>query len=183
MPYGDNIVYRVNDQDEIVYVNDEWDRFAEANEGEGVASSRVLHRPLWDFIGDSTTRVLYRQVLKQIREGRIIRFALRCDAPTCRRLLEMDITRGENGTVEFRTSTLSEWHRPAPIWPSPNAVSSDELLRVCGWCNKVKVDGAWEEVEQAIVSLRLFELPLLPSLTHGICDPCYRKMIERLAEP
>ena len=183
MPYSESIVYRVNDQDEIVYVNDEWDRFAEANEGEMVASSRVLDRSLWDFIGDATTRELYRQVLRQIREGRIVRFALRCDAPTCRRLLEMDITRGDDGTIEFRTSTLSEWHRPAPIWPTPDATGSDELLRVCGWCNKVNVDGAWEEVEQAIVSLRLFEFPLLPSLTHGICDPCFQKMTERLAEP
>ena len=95
----------------------------------------------------------------------------------------MDISRAENDTVEFRTSTLSEWHRPVPIWPIPTATGSNELLRVCGWCNKVNVGGAWEEIEQAIVSLRLFELPLLPSMTHGICDPCHLKLTETLAEP
>ncbi len=76
------IIYRVNDQDEIVFVNEEWDQFAAANAGEAVTASQVLQRRLWDFISDSTTRELYRQVLRRIRDGRSLRFTFRCDSPS-----------------------------------------------------------------------------------------------------
>ena len=109
-----DIIYRVNDQDEIVFVNEAWDRFAACNAGKDVTSTQVLHRPPWDFINDSTTQGLYRQVLKRIRDGRALQFDFRCDSPACRRLLQMDVRRGEDGTVEFHTSTLSEEIRQPP---------------------------------------------------------------------
>lgn len=170
------IIYRVDDRDDIVFVNEEWDRFAEANAGEGITSSHVLKRPLWDFIVDLTTRELYRQVMKRIRDGSSVRFSLRCDSPTCRRLLAMEVARREDGTVEFRTRTLSEETRnPVPL-PTASAACSDELLRVCGWCKKVFADGAWEEVEVAIDRLKLFHRDIPPSVTHGICERCYQDM-------
>ena len=48
-----DIIHRVNDQDEIVFVNKEWGRFAAANVGEAVTSSQVLHHTLWEFISSS----------------------------------------------------------------------------------------------------------------------------------
>ncbi len=177
-----DIIYRVNDQDEIVFVNEQWNRFAAANDGEAVTSSQVLQRPLWDFIIDSTTRGLYRQVLKRIRDGRSLRFTFRCDSPMCRRLLEMDVRRGEDGTVEFRTRTISEESRQPPCLPESRAAGPGELLRVCGWCKKVFVDGTWAEVEEAVAQLRLFHRPFLPSMTHGICEGCYQEMTKTLAD-
>jgi len=47
---------------------------------------------------------------------------------------------------------------------------------MCGWCKKVEVDGRWFEAEAAVNLLGLFELPLMPRLSHGICPECYRKM-------
>lgn len=177
-----DILYRVNDQDEIVFVNEEWDRFAGANAGEAVTSSQVLHRPLWDFIIDSTTRELYRQVLKRIRDGRSLRFTFRCDSPMCRRLLEMDVHRGEHSTVEFRTRTISEESRLAPDLPESSGAGSGDLLRVCGWCKQVFVGGSWAEVEEAVAQLRLFHRPVLPSMTHGICERCYQEMTKTLTD-
>lgn len=177
-----DLIYRVNDRDEIVFVNEEWDRFASANAGEAVTSSQVLHHPLWDFIVDSTTCELYRQALKRIRDGRSIRFTFRCDSPSCRRLLEMEVGRGENHSVEFRTRTLSEESRPPLVFPESDAAGSHELLRVCGWCKKVFVGGTWTEVEEAVAQLRLFHRPFLPRMTHGICEGCYQKMTKTLAD-
>lgn len=177
-----DIIYRVNDQDEIVFVNEEWDRFAADNAGEAVTSSQVLHHPLWDFIIDSTTRELYRQVLKRIRDGRSLRFTFRCDSPSCRRLLEMEVGRGEDNSVEFRTRTLSEESRQPLALPESSAAGSNELLRVCGWCKKVFVGGSWAEVEEAVAQLRLFHRHFLPSMTHGICEGCYQEMTKTLAD-
>ncbi len=177
------IIYRVNDQDEIVYVNEQWDRFAVANAGEAAASSQVLHRPLWDFISDLTTRELYRQVLKRIRDSSSVRFTFRCDSPNCRRMLEMDVRLWEDGTVQFHTRTIWEERRQPPDFPETGAAGNgDELLRVCAWCKKVFVNGAWVEVEDAVVQLRLFHHEFQPLITHGICERCYEEMSKTLAE-
>jgi hypothetical protein len=138
-----DILYRVNDRDEIVYVSESWDQFATANSGERVISAAVLNRPLWNFVTDTTTRALYRDVLKRIRDGRIIRFSFRCDSPAHCRRLEMIVARGEGDTVDFKTRTLAVEERLPQALLDPNAARTDELLRVCSWCNKVFVNGAW----------------------------------------
>jgi hypothetical protein len=178
-----DVIYWVNDQDSIVFVNEEWDRFAVANAGERITSAHVLDRPLWDYIADSTTRELYRQLLRRVRGGSPVCFNFRCDSPTCRRLLGMEVAHREDGAVEFRTHTLWERARePAPP-PAAIAVSAGQLVRVCGWCKKMFAGGSWEEVEVAVARLQLFERPLPLSLTHGICEECYRTMLETLARP
>jgi hypothetical protein len=176
-----DIIYRVNGQDNIVFVNEEWDRFAAANGGGAVTSSKVLHHPLWDFIIAATTRELYRQILEKIRGGRSLQFTFRCDGPTCRRLLEMTLHKGDDSTVEFCTRTISEESRQPPGLPEFSEARAGELLRMCGWCKRAFVGETWAEVEEAIAQLRLFHRPIPPSITHGICERCYQEMITTLA--
>lgn len=177
-----DIVYRINDQDQIIYVNEVWDRFARANLGEAVCSEQVLNRPLWDFISDTPTRELYREALARIRSGRALRFSFRCDGPMCRRFLEMQITAAGEGIVEFRTVTLKvEPREEAPTLLAALRERSHEVLRVCGWCKKVDAGGEWVEIEEAVDRLGLFERPHLPSLTHGICEGCHRQMAQLIA--
>ncbi len=178
-----DVVYRLNDRDELVFANPAWDRFAAANSGEFVTAERALGRSLWGFISDATTRQLYRDVLRRVRGGRPVRFNFRCDSPAIRRLMEMDVTLAAAGGVEFRTRALSEDSRPFQALLAPSALHSDELMRMCSWCKKVDVGGAWAEVEEAVARLRLFERALLPSITHGICDPCYEGMARALRSP
>ncbi len=176
-----DIVYRINGQDRIVFVNEEWDRFAQANDGETVLAARVLQRPLWDFISDVTTQEIYRQILQRVRSGRPVRFTFRCDAPQFRRTLRMDIYPGEGNTVEFRTHTLSEEHRQSVRFEVTRCGSGD-LLRMCSWCKKVYTEGSWEEIEVAIERLQIFRRPCPPLITHGICESCYRNMVDVLAQ-
>jgi hypothetical protein len=176
-----DVVYRIDERDRIVFCDEGWDAFAAANDGEAAASARVLLRPLWDFVSDPTTRDLYRQVILRARAARTLRFTIRCDSPTRRRLLELSVSPGEGGWVEFRTRVLAEEERPPqPLW-EPRAARSGELLRVCGWCKKVFVGDGWAEVEEAADRLKLFELPALPLLTHGICEACYGRVAATLA--
>lgn len=181
MATSDDIFYRISDQDEIIHVSDTWDRFAAANGGERVRAEEVLNRPLWDFVSDRTTRELYRQVLNRVRDGRALKFSVRCDAPACRRRLEVVVTTVAPGVIEFRTHTLAEESRQPQALLDAGAARSADLLRVCSWCCRIFVEGAWIEMEEAINRLQLLELPLLPTMTHGICDPCYQRMRETLA--
>ncbi len=179
---NEDIVYHINEEDNITYVNDQWDVFARENSGESVSSEKTLQHPIWDFISDPTTSEIYRQVIKRIRDGQCIRFTFRCDSPGCRRLLEMNIAQGKEGVVVFRTHTISEEKRRPVVLLESGAADGDALLRVCGWCKKVFVSGAWAEVEDAINKLKLFNASRIPSISHGICNGCYQIMNKTLIE-
>lgn len=177
------IVYRVNHQDEITYVNEAWLQFAACNNGLHLLLDDVLQRPLWDFITDVTTRQLYRDALQRARAGRPIRFHFRCDAPDLRRWLEMRIAMADEGDIEFQTRLIDAEPRPAVSLLSPLARRTDDPLKICGWCKKVALEGgAWVEVEEAVEQLGLFDAVVLPLLSHGICEPCYQDMCETLEE-
>ena len=182
MPNGSDIVYRVDDSDRIIFVNDEWDIFAAANEGDAILSSRVLGCPLWDFIEDATTRHIYRLLMSRTRSGHPLQFPFRCDSQFLRRLLEMNLTRLPEGTVEFCTRTIqTEAHDTAGLLHS-GAHDPEEMLRMCSWCKRVFADDYWWEIEEAVGCLPILRDRLPPSITHGMCDRCYAKMSESLLE-
>ena len=54
----------------------------------------------------------------------------------------------------------------------PEAPRGEEVLPMCGWCDRFEVEGEWVEVEEAARRLRLFARPDLPALSHGICAEC-----------
>lgn len=180
---GGELCYRVNERDEVVYVNDAWGPFAAANGVERLVGAGVLGRPLWEFISDPTTRGLYRDILARVRGGVPVRFPFRCDSPDRRRQMAMEVAAGPGGTVEFRSRVLAEELRPPQPLLACDRPHSGQFVRVCGWCKKVDVGGRWEEVEEAVSQLGLFEHHLLPQLTHGICEGCYARMMDAIRGP
>ncbi|MEX0708657.1 MAG: PAS domain-containing protein [Woeseia sp.] len=176
-----DVFYRIDADDRIVFVSDEWDRFAAGNEGNGVSSSAVLGRSLWDFIDGLTTQQIYRQIVKRSRAGNAVEYPLRCDAPDRRRFLQMDVRAADGGCVEFRSRILSEEPRAALGLLDPSQPRTNDLITVCSWCEKVRVDGNWVDVEDAIEALGLFQQAQLPALTHGMCQACNDKMNEVIA--
>ena len=55
-----DLLYELNAHDEISSVNEEWLRFALANDGELLDPAQILGRLLWDFIGDVETHAVAR---------------------------------------------------------------------------------------------------------------------------
>lgn len=178
------LVYRIDDQDRIVSVSDAWNAFATANDGADAVASRVIGRNLFDFIVDPTTRHLYRKMLARIRGGRSFGFRYRCDAPAVRRLMELRQS-DVRGGVEFRSGPVEEVARESLSLPQADGSPGggpDALQRVCGWCNRLDVEGEWLEIEEALPRLRLLERPSA-QLTHGICEECMTRILESLEEP
>ncbi len=179
------LTYRIDAADRLTSVSPGWDDFALANDGAAATSEFVLGRPLWDFISDVTTAALYRKVLQRIRSGRAMTYAFRCDSPACRRLMEMQIRLlDDTGAVEFCSTTLQEVQRALPptAQADRSARADDEApIRVCGWCNRFDVAGAWLEMEDALPRLQLMEYPDARMMTHGICEDCLEQMTGALA--
>jgi hypothetical protein len=173
-----DLSYRIDECDRIVFVDDSWSRFAQANDAADLTPRHVLGRPIWEFVTDETTRALYRDLVGRVRRsGVAVRFPFRCDAPEWRRRLEMTIARCPGSLVEFRSRTLAAEPRPAvPLLSSQTARSSD-LLRMCAWCQRVFAGAwGWVEAEEAVDRLQLFSTGRLPLLSHGLCPECYEAM-------
>jgi len=176
-----HISYRINSQDEIVLINDEWSQFASANDGSSLSPENVLFRSLWDFISDDKVKYLYKEILQRVNAGHSFKFNLRCDSPEMRRLLEMNITPQKDGEAQFDSRIIRTQLRMPPILFKNDAPLTDNLLIICSWCNKIKTgNGKWEEIEEAVKSLRLLELETLPKISHGMCDSCYQTVSLKL---
>ena len=182
MTENNDVIYRIDDQDRLTFVNEGWDRHAMAAATPGLAASGVLARSLWDYITDATTCALYRDMLKSVRAGRRVRFPFRCDAPDARRFLQMDARGLGGGAVEFHTRVLVQEERPAQAALRAGGVRREPLLRICGWCKKVPDGFGWVEIESAVEKFGWFDSEVLPALTHGICPECEERMNRTLGE-
>jgi len=179
------VVYEIGPDDRILRVNPAWGVFAAENGGgPEMAQPAILGRRLWDFIGDASTRELYQRMVARVRSSRIpFRFRFRCDSPDCRRLLRMTVSRHQS-CVRFQVETVAIQKRPPVPLLDPTLARSKDMLVLCSWCKRIPVPrSGWLEVEQAVQALALFEEPVLPVLSHGICPDCLHHLIGALDSP
>ncbi len=174
------IIYRIDAQDRIVFVNDGWKQHAESNGYNDFDSGDILFQSLWDSISDDASRQIYREILENVRLNKSVVFPFRCDSPECRLFLEMQIE-AHGDEVQFETRVLKTEQRPAQKILDSEISRSDEMLRICGWCKKIDVgQDNWKEVEIAVSELGLFKQEKLPQLTHGICPECFRSVKKQI---
>lgn len=176
------LIYRINDRDELIFFNDQWQHFAQENipvhRLAQFMPEAMLGQSLWKYISDPTTRQIYQKMLERIAPGERICFGFRCDAPTCRRLMQMEIVGAKNGDVEFRSTLVEAFIRPEQILLDVEILRTQELLNVCSWCNRAQLQQEWFELEEAVGIGRIFEQDNLPAISHGICEECYRSLSE-----
>ncbi len=168
--YGE-IVYRLDQDDRIVRVNEGWNCFATANEGPELREPGILGRRVWDFIAGDEVIHLHQALLLRVRAGRhMLDLPFRCDAPSVRRFMLMDLWPLPNGEVEYRCRVQHrELRVPIPLI-DPRGPKEGKWLRMCSWCRRVDVDnGSWVEVEDAISLLGLFLQENPPPITHTVC--------------
>jgi hypothetical protein len=130
---------------------------------------------LTDYIGSAELAALYRQLFATVRNSRPkISLMARCDDPSARAVLAIEIARyGEGGHVELRSSIVRRSERKAP-WPEPESSSGEEIMvLVCSWCNFVSEDNHWVELE-AFVERQGWLISETPRVqfTHGLCPSC-----------
>lgn len=165
--------HTVDFHDIIIAVNDNWLRFAQENEAPHLTYEAVIGRLLWDFIAGIETQQIYQLLLRQVRQDqqRVV-FTYRCDSPTLRRYLWMEIVPAPNQAVEFRSYLLREEPRHHIRLLEVSVERNVEMLHMCSWCSRVWCNEVWAPVEEAVKFLGLFGPAELPQITHGICPDC-----------
>lgn len=100
--------YEVDADDRLSAVSPDWDLFAQANDGPGALSRRVLGRPLLDFLTGDATRMFIRAVFEATRLTRRARtLPYRCDAPDLLRQLEMTVSPLPRGGLRIEHRLLA----------------------------------------------------------------------------
>jgi hypothetical protein len=154
-----------------------WSEFAAANGApELVAPPGPVGQSVFACIQDSTTADLYGRLFEHVlRTGESVVLPFRCDSPTLRRFLEMEIRTCDLAGLQLQTRVHRLEARAPVALLERAAPRGGDLLRMCGWCKDVEVAGRWHDVADAVVALRLFEREVVPGITHGICPPCYER--------
>jgi hypothetical protein len=181
----DIFIYRIDINDTIVSVSDNWYTFADANAwGGSLRPEDVVGHRLWDFIQDSETQYLYQELFRRVRGGipsRTIPF--RCDSPSERRYLELLVEALSDGHIELTSKILRTEPRSPVRLLDVDTSRSTNFVIVCSMCKRIKVSpGQWAEIEEGLARLRVFEADEMLQLTHGLCHPCYDAAVAELGD-
>jgi hypothetical protein len=119
-------------------------------------------------------------LLRRVRgELRSIELPFRCDGPEVRREMDISIASQASGrfvvfSAQLRGEEERDEFQPLLAAETPR---SEEALTMCGWCDRFLVDDEWVEVEEAATRLRLFVLPTMPTISHGVCPDCSEMLL------
>lgn len=173
------VTYHVDRADRLAGFNDEWTRFAIANDAAELVDG-ALNRPLWAFISDVTTAKVYHQLMQRVRTGRTITFPFRCDAPSLRRWMQMRMSPLPDDAILFESAIVESLPASAgAIWDR-RAARGGDLVTSCSWCKRIRVEDRWEEIEDAVELLAVFLRDPLPMITHGMCPDCHTRILSSL---
>jgi hypothetical protein len=166
------IVYRVDAEGRVTFVNDHWDAFAVANGAPELLGDAVLGRRVTDFIDGAETKIIYDLLLKRAAAGAGVTLPYRCDGPAERRRMTLTIVSQAHHAIEFRSRTVDlDPRESVRVLERHQRRDSASLLTICSWCNRGRVDDRWAEIEEVVAELRLFDEEV-PQLTHGMCADC-----------
>jgi hypothetical protein len=171
---AEGMSYTLDKANHIVAVSGQWDAFALDNDGNEVLSSKIIGKPLDQFIDGDTTRMFVRTMIMSARTlQRPVYRPYRCDSPKLKRFMEMTVLPGEQGVVEVIHRELHSEPiiHPMPVCAAPKGVGENFVKR-CSMCNRVKVLGIWSELDAAIDAYRLPAGAHNLKVIYGVCPDC-----------
>lgn len=173
------VVYHLDPRDVITFVNSGWSTNSLQHGIPGLGPETVLKRCLWQFVSGDSVRALYEAVFARVRrEGAAREIPFRCDTADCRVWRRLRISALAAGGLRVESRQIRCEPRPSVALFRPDSARSGQLLRMCGWCQRLAIPD-WVEVETAVERLGLFSSPCLPGLSHGICEECLAALSRR----
>lgn len=178
-------VYRIDRDDKIVSVSNNWTGFARENDWSAsspVGPANVVGRSIWQFFSGIETQHLYQILVEQARKHqKPLCFSFRCDSPRARRMFDLTITPLEDGAIEFQSALRKVEPRGSVSLLSADVERALPPVQICSTCKKVALDGhEWVEADEAVRRLGLLETSPQPQLTHGLCPACLQAAMREI---
>lgn len=140
----------------------------------------VIGRSLWDFVDGVQVRQLWEILFERVRAvGAPVFVPMRGDIAGVRRVWDVELhPMPENAIRQVFEPVWSE-KRPAVALLDPAYPRNTQALPFCAWCNRIQVRiGAWEEVENAQLTLRIEAAETLPRLRKSVCTSCKQSLLK-----
>ena len=180
----DVCAYRIDDQDQIQYVNNSWHSFAEQNNGIPSCSfDQLKGKSIWSQISDAESRMIYKKVFEKARSSKhTIQFRLHCDSIDTIRILKAYVHPMAHNWLEVRFVLLNESRRD-PDALTDFSSGTNGLIYMCSYCGDLKdTNGKWNSIEDEITGRDIFKDQKLPMISHGVCPACRENFLNSLNE-
>lgn len=173
-----DVEYVVDTKDKVVSVNEAWDVFALSNNAPGLHSEWVIGRDWREFVQGDATRMYMEAMLSATRLlGKRVAQSYRCDSPQEKRYVQLTVELLADHHVRFRhhtTQVSAQKYVVNYVVPKTPVVVSKKIKR-CSMCNRIELQGVWQETEQAVESGLLKEGAEVP-VFYGICPSCHNRV-------
>ena len=175
-------VYEVDDKDRIVSVDTQWLSFAKNNGAVYLTRNYILGQNLYSFIAGRKLGELYERLLRAARQtGKYMEIPFRCDGPSVRRYMELDIEPTANNYVKLTGRILKrKSRRRVPIFDLPYILNGQWQI-CCSVCRGLmREDGSWNEAEEVLANPYDEPPDGLPQLSYDVCPACTSIMKEAI---
>ena len=166
--------YEIDRNDLIVDVDANWLAFAKENDAADLTRERVVGRSVHVFIAGWVASELYALLFNALRRSRAAAtLPFRCDAPSLKRYMQMELSPGEDGHLRLAGRLLRSAAHPRIPLLDAKVRRNGEWLLICSLCRRILLaDGSWREIEEALPSPYAEPVDGLPQLSHDVCPSC-----------
>lgn len=172
-------VYRVNRDDIVVFVDEDWLSFARENDAADLTAERVIGSSLWDHIEGTVTRELYQELFAYLRREQAMTIVpYRCDSPTVHRSLDLAIEAMPDGSIQFSTHVLAVERSEYQPLLDASGRRSRQRFGLCSLCKAARLpSGEWTSLDHVLMRINL-DQGILPEIENGVCPACNRSVRE-----
>jgi hypothetical protein len=148
----------------------------EAERSRAIATTKSI----FAFMADNAACALYGLLYRQMRStGGTVVVPLFHETSVLRRHIDLTLTVLPSGAILHRCMTT----RTEPRYgKKPIPALTETHMTACSWCNSLKQGDQWLPIDHLACYGRLFQHPILPQLTHGICPTCYNTLLTSMCD-
>lgn len=163
----------VDQDNHIIELDDNWSDLAESyRSGPSLARQRVLYKSLGSFISDDNTLMYIEACLSLCRLRQQVLFRpYRCDSPTHKQFMELELTPLENRCVRMRHFLLKEepFERPVVFQTLKPSANQSPKVKRCSMCNRLQAPGQSEWIAPEVFFInRSDDVQVI----HTVCESC-----------
>lgn len=167
----EKVSYKIDSQNKIIEVYDSWKNAAEVGKAsEKLDPNSVLDKYILNYVTGDVTKVYYYIMYTECRRlKKKLSLTYRCDSPTHKRFMEMEMTPEEDNCITIENFLLKEEPFKHPVHikdETENLLIPPRFLR-CAICNSLKIDDEWVLPENIPVNKEK-EYKVI----HSICPTC-----------
>ncbi|MEM9300807.1 MAG: hypothetical protein AAGE01_01770 [Pseudomonadota bacterium] len=149
-----------------------WDAFAAANKGDAALSDRIVGRPLREFISGDSTQMWVNALIAYARLlDKPVRRDYRCDSPTEKRYMSMEITPLEDERLRVENRLLRTEDLGGELNFVTAGADGERFTQRCSICNKLRVHDVWVEPHPTALEQEASERAPIPVI-YTVCSSC-----------